>query len=77
MAEYKFLIDWTPSLINFPQTKNKTETTEAELTKIQFKVNTCVEDLAKMDQFAKVVWALPLAMLFIFSITLIESRIFL
>ena len=71
------LIDWTPSLINFPQTKNKTETTEAELTKIQFKVNTCVEDLAKMDQFAKVVWALPLAMLFIFSITLIESRIFL
>merc|ERR1712192_171143 len=36
------------------KTKKKSETTESELSKVEFKVNSCVEELAKLDQFAKV-----------------------
>ena len=37
--------------------KKKSETSETELSKVEFKVNSCVEELAKMDQFAKVIAA--------------------
>ena len=39
----------------FLQAAKKCETAEAELSKVEFKVNSCVEELAKMDQFAKVI----------------------
>ena len=42
-------------LQTFLQTAKKSETAEAELSKVEFKVNSCVEELAKMDQFAKVI----------------------
>ena len=40
---------------NLFQNAKKCETAEAELSKVEFKVNSCVEELAKMDQFAKVI----------------------
>ena len=61
-------------LQTFLQTAKKCETAEAELSKVEFKVNSCVEELAKMDQFAKVIAVIAIITPIILATIIIFTR---